>query len=143
MIGVPPRDTFHSLTSLENLNIEMTGKEVDVHQPCIDLSRLQNLKELGLDGGYRNCDIELMVPTLIKILVLMSPYITISSNCTMPLLDKFYVRQCLLIHGLLGQLVLPASITHQTETNCQHFSSTCLTSTTFEKTGLECPRTAN
>ncbi|EGG17334.1 hypothetical protein DFA_08329 [Cavenderia fasciculata] len=113
---VPPRDTFLSLTSLVKLKIGLK-EDIEVEdQPHIDLDSLLNLKVLVFNFDYFliqidediNCSIEISVPPSLKILTIWSSSVVIPSRCSMPLLEKFYVYQSILVTGRINLSQCPS-----------------------------------
>ncbi|EGG17426.1 hypothetical protein DFA_08421 [Cavenderia fasciculata] len=106
VMGIPPRDTFLSLTSLVTLEIFIQKRPIDqeTEQPFIDLESLSNLKTLTFNDNYEptkntNYSIEISVPLSLTVLTLWSESAQIPSRCTMPLLEKLYATQRSLVDG--------------------------------------------
>ncbi|EGG19156.1 hypothetical protein DFA_02403 [Cavenderia fasciculata] len=115
LTDIPQQDTFLSLNSLVKLKIyyEINNEEEVYYKqhPCIDLSSLLNLKTFKSvdmnDEDTEQCIIEIRVPPLIKILVLQSEDLRVPSQYPMPLLEKLYVNQSLLMNGRFSILSSP------------------------------------
>ncbi|EGG17453.1 hypothetical protein DFA_08448 [Cavenderia fasciculata] len=108
---IPSRDAFLSLTSLVYLNIDLKGVEKDdeqsIQQLFIDLESLSNLKTLIISDDSdstedRQYSLEITVPPSLIILHIFAPSVQIPTRCKMPLLEKLYVQQCILVHGRIS-----------------------------------------
>ncbi|EGG17333.1 hypothetical protein DFA_08328 [Cavenderia fasciculata] len=108
LLEIPPRDTFLSLTSLVTLDITLESEAVaeDMKEGCIDLDSLCNLKTLSIiDHTYSVwCYIEVSIPPSITILTFKSALIKIPTLYTMPLLEKLYVTENVLIDKRINLL---------------------------------------
>ncbi|EGG19137.1 hypothetical protein DFA_02384 [Cavenderia fasciculata] len=102
-LGVPPKKAFYSLTSLLTLDIDLDFDCQTEKQPFIDLKGLHNLESFKLDGNdYEqhicvDYTIKMTVPPSIKNLNTRLTCIKIHPQCTMPLLERLKVPQCLLL----------------------------------------------
>ncbi|EGG17424.1 hypothetical protein DFA_08419 [Cavenderia fasciculata] len=141
VLGVPPRDTFLSLTSLVTLDIyhEKQAISQETEKPFIDLESLSNLKTLTfLDNddpsNNTNYSIEISVPPSLKTLRFPSKSARIPSRCTMPLLEKLYVQQRSLIDGrvCLSSCNTP-SLKKLTLYKCRDIIASNIFSSTLEK----------
>ncbi|EGG17452.1 hypothetical protein DFA_08447 [Cavenderia fasciculata] len=107
-----PRDSFLSLTSLVYLkiNINHLGPDEEIEdegvqeQLFIDLETLSTLKTLIIRDYHdndptedRQYGLEITVPPSLTILHLIASSIQIPTKCTMPLLEKLYIRQSILV----------------------------------------------
>ncbi|EGG19206.1 hypothetical protein DFA_02454 [Cavenderia fasciculata] len=111
---VPPPNTFLSLTSLFNLEIfvSRTLAERNGQYPLvINLESLCTLKKLKIEHGAMTDSqykVEVTVPPSIEILTLFSDYVQIPHRCTMPLLERLYVRYVSLVEGDISLLLCPS-----------------------------------
>ncbi|EGG17422.1 hypothetical protein DFA_08417 [Cavenderia fasciculata] len=101
---LPPRNTFLSLTSLVTLIIDLDkgALEGDLGEQFIDLESLINLKTLTLTDNNDPEEepmfiIKVSVPPCLSTLTHLSTSVQLEPRCTMPLLERLNVRQCLLI----------------------------------------------
>ncbi|EGG15321.1 hypothetical protein DFA_10155 [Cavenderia fasciculata] len=106
---IPPRDSFSPLVSLVYLAIDMNSCEIqgDGEDEILDLDGLPNLKtfklkECGESPPPEYLCTEISVPPSIKILTLLSDYIRIAPQSTMPLLETLNVSQSLLINDKIS-----------------------------------------
>ncbi|EGG19143.1 hypothetical protein DFA_02390 [Cavenderia fasciculata] len=97
---IPEHDTFISLTSLVNFNIYIENFQEDEDGLFINLDGLTSLETFkfeereSLTLGYI---VKISLPLSIKILTLRSSFIKISSESVLPMLEKLYAYQNLLI----------------------------------------------
>ncbi|EGG17417.1 hypothetical protein DFA_08412 [Cavenderia fasciculata] len=116
---IPPRDTFLSLISLVTLEIEMERFDTDMiaafmpEQLLIDLESLPNLKKFTFSDSLDHitkdlCNLEISVPPTLTILTICSLFASIAPRCTLPKLEKLYVKQSTLIDGRVSLLSCPS-----------------------------------
>ncbi|EGG17455.1 hypothetical protein DFA_08450 [Cavenderia fasciculata] len=134
---IPRRDTFLSLTSLVYLHIDMDNDSLEGvnEHPFIDLESLSTLKTLKIYAGKDEGDISISisVPPSLNTLDLCTSNVQIPTRCQMPMLEKLYVEQILLVKESINVLSQCPSITKLVINDCFAIVPANIIPSTLEK----------